>query len=529
MTARPLALALAVLLATAAAGHAKTLVYCSEGSPENFGPMINTTGTTFDANRPIYNRLVQFKLGTTETVPGLAEKWDVSPDGKVFTFHLRHNVKWHSNALFKPTRPFNADDVLFSFNRQWKDSSPYHKVSGGSYDYFGDMGMNDLLDSIEKVDDYTVKFTLKTPQSPFIADMAMDFASIQSQEYADTLMKLGKPEQIDQQPIGTGPFIFVAYQQDATVRYRANKDYWGGKPKIDNLVFSINKDPAVRLAKLRAGECQIAAYPSPADLPSIKADPKLQLLSQPGLNIGYVAFNVTKKPFDDVRVRTAINMGIDRKAILESVYQGSGQEARNLIPPTMWSWDKEIPAYKYDPEGAKKLLAEAGLKDGFETDLWAMPVQRPYNPNGKRMAELIQADLAKLNIKAKIVSYEWGEYRKRAQAGEHQMAELGWTGDNGDPDNFFVPLAGCDAARPGGGNIAKWCDKAFDDLVKKAATLSNQADRAKLYTQAQAIMHKENPFAFIAHSIVYLPMTKGVTGYKMDPLGSHEFYAVDVK
>ncbi len=241
MTARKLALFAAMILGAAiGAAQAKTLVYCSEGSPENFNPMINTTGTTFDANRPVYNRLVQFKLGSTDTVPGLAERWDVSADGKAFTFHLRHDVPWQGNANFRPTRPFDADDVMFSFERQWKDSSPFHKVSGGSYDYFGDMGLSDLLQDIRKVDDYTVRFTLKTPNAPFVADMAMDFASIQSAEYAAALTKLGKPELIDQQPIGTGPFSFVSYQQDATIRYRAFANYWGGKPKIDNLVFSIN-------------------------------------------------------------------------------------------------------------------------------------------------------------------------------------------------------------------------------------------------------------------------------------------------
>ena len=530
MTSRTLALLAATVLGALTGGaQAKTLVYCSEGSPENFGPMINTTGTTFDANRPIYNRLVQFKLGSTDTEPSLAEKWDVSADGKTFTFHLRHGVAWHSNANFKPTRSFNADDVMFSFERQWKDNSPYHKVSGGSYDYFGDMGLPDLLDSIEKVDDYTVRFTLKAPNAPFVADMAMDFAAIQSAEYADALTKLGKPELIDQQPIGTGPFSLVNYQQDATIRYRAFAKYWAGRPKIDNLVFSINKDPAVRLAKLRAGECQVAVYPNLADLAAIKADPKLNLFSQAGLNIGYLAFNTSKKPFDDVRVRIALNMALDKRAILQSIYQGAGTPAKNLIPPTMWSYDNDVVDFKYDPEAAKKMLADAGYKDGFDTDLWAMPVTRPYNPNGRRMAELMQADLAKVGVRAKIVSYEWGEYRKRAQAGEHQMAQFGWTGDNGDPDNFFVPLAGCDAARPGGGNITKWCDKKFDGLVKQAATLSSQAERAKLYEQAQVIMHAQAPFALIAHSVVYLPMSKNVLGYKMDPLGSHDFYAVDIK
>ena len=530
MTKWAIAAAIAAVLAgSVGAAQAKTLVFCSEGSPENFNPMINTTGTTFDANRPIYGRLVQFKPGTSETIPGLAEKWDISADGRVYTFHLRHNVKWHSNAMFKPTRTFDADDVIFSFERQWKDSNPYHKVSGGSYDYFGDMGMADLLDTIEKVDDYTVKFTLKEPNSPFIANMAMDFASIQSAEYADTLTKLGKPELIDQQPIGTGPFQFVQYQQDATIRYRAFKEYWGPKPKIDTLVFSINKDAAVRLAKLRAGECQITDYPAPADLDSIRSDPKLQLLSQPGLNIGYVALNTTKRPFDDVRVRMAMNMAVDKKVILDAIYLGAGQPAKNLIPPTMWSYDTAIQDFKHDPAGAKKLLAAAGYKDGFTTDLWAMPVQRPYNPNGRRMAELIQADLARIGVKDNIVSYEWGEYRKRAQQGEDHMAELGWTGDNGDPDNFFVPLAGCDAARPGGSNIAKWCNKDFNDIVKKAETISDQAQRTKLYAQAQVIMHKDAPFILVAHSVVYMPMSRNVTGYKMDPLGSHEFGSVDIR
>ena len=530
LTAAACATALAALLAAAAPGQAKTLVYCSEGSPENFNPMINTTGTTFDANRPIYNRLLEFKLGTTEIGPGLAESWEVSPDAKTFTFHLRKNAQWHSNKSFKPTRPANADDVIFSFERQWKDSNPYHKVSGGGYDYFGDMGMPDLLDSIEKVDDYTVKITLKTPNTPFLADLAMDFATIQSKEYADALLKAGHPEQIDQEPIGTGPFEFVAYQKDTTIRFRKFDGYWGDKPKLDTLVFAITKDPAVRLAKLRAGECQMAPYPSPADLPSIKADPKLQLMSQPGLNIGYLAFNNLKKPFDDVRVRRALSMAIDKKAILEAVYQGAGQPAKNLIPPTLWGYNDSIVDYPHDPDAAKKLLAEAGYPDGFETDLWAMPVQRPYNPDAKRIGELMQADLAKIGVKAKIVSYEWGEYRKRAQAGEHQMAQLGWTGDNGDPDNFFVPLAGCGAdGKPAGNNIAKWCNADFQAVVGKAATLASQAERAKLYEQAQVIMHDQAPFFFIAHSVVFLPMAKNVVGFKMSPLGDHRFDAVDLQ
>ena len=520
--------ALALVAVFSPAG-AKTLVYCSEGSPENFNPMINTTGTTFDANQPIYNRLIQFKHGSTDLEPALAESWEQSPDGLVFTFHLRHGVKWHSNALFKPTREFDADDVVFSFKRQGDEASPYHQISGGGYEYWGDMGFDKLVKSIDKVDDYTVKFTLSAPETPFLADMAMDFASIQSAEYADVLMKAGKPEQIDQQPIGTGPFEFVVYQRDATVRYRKFADYWGPKAHLDALVFSITKDPAVRLAKLRANECQVMAYPAPADLPSIKADPNLVLLQQPGLNIGYLAFNTQKAPFTDKRVRQALSMAIDKTAILTAVYQGAGQPAKNLIPPTMWSYNNDVKDYPYDPAAAKKLLTEAGFPDGFSANLWAMPVQRPYNPDARRIGELMQADLQKIGVKVNIVSYEWGEYRKRIAAGEHQMAEYGWTGDNGDPDNFFTPLASCDAARAGGGSASKWCNRDFDALIQKAATLPHQEDRAKLYEQAQVIMHDDAPFFLIAHSVTFQPLRKTVTGYTMSPLGGHLFDQVDLQ
>ena len=157
-----------------------------------------------------------------------------------------------------------------------------------------------------------------------------------------------------------------------------------------------------------------------------------------------------------------------------------------------------------------------------------MPVQRPYNPNAKRIAEMMQADLAKVGIKAKLVSYEWGEYRKRMQAGEHQMGQLGWTGDNGDPDNFFF-LLGCDAAREGGQNISKWCNKDFDDKLKKAKSITDKAERTKLYEEMQVIAHDEVPVFNIAHSIVFEPVRKEVVGYKVSPLGRHEFAGVDLK
>ncbi len=511
-----------------ASAQAKTLVYCSEGSPEGFTPSLYTSGTTFDASsRQLYDKLAMFKNGTTAIEPGLAESWKVSNEGKTYTFNLRKGVKFHSTKFFKPTREFNADDVLFSFNRQRVDTHPYHKVSGGSYEYFAGMSMGSLIKDIVKKDDYTVVFELTRPEAPFIANMAMDLGSIHSAEYADQQMKAGTPEEFDQKPIGTGPFVFVSYQKDSTIRYLGNKEYWKGAPKIDKLVFSITPDPSVRYAKIQAGEAHVMPYPNPADLAAIAKDSKINLMQQEGLNVGYLAFNVKVKEFGDVKVRQALSMAINKQAIMDAVFQGSGKIAKNPIPPTIWSYNDATKDYEYDTAGAKKLLADAGYPNGFETDIWAMPVQRPYNPNARRMAEVIQADWAKVGVKAKIISYEWGEYLKRSMNGEHSSVLLGWTGDNGDPDNFLAVLLGCDAV--GASNRAQWCYKPFDDLIMKAKMESDVKVRTKLYEEAQLVFKEQAPWVTIAHSIVYMPMAKNVVGYKIDPFGGHAFYGVDLK
>ncbi|MCM2296077.1 ABC transporter substrate-binding protein [Rhodoferax sp.] len=521
------ALALPALLAVGQVG-AKTLVYCSEGSPENFAPSINTTGTSFDASEQIYDNLVDFERGGTKVVPGLAEKWEVSKDGLEYTFHLRKGVKWQSNKNFKPSRDMNADDILFMFERQWKENDPYFKVTSSNHAYFGDMGMPKLLKSVDKVDEYTVKIVLNAPEAPFLSNLAMQYAGVQSKEYAIAMLKAGTPEKLDQEPVGTGPFMLVQYQKDAIIRYKAFPQYWAGKAKIDDLIFSITPDASVRWAKLQKGECHVMPYPNPADLPAIRKDANVVVMEQPGLNIGYLAYNTTKKPFDDVRVRKAVNMAINKKAIVDAVYLGTGVPATNPIPPTQWSYNKAIKDDAFNPEEAKKLLAAAGLKDGFATDLWAMPVQRPYNPNAKRIAELMQADLAKVGIKAEIKSFEWGEYRKRMQSGEHQMGMLGWTGDNGDPDNFLNTLLGCSSAKQNGSNVAKFCYQPYEDLIQKAKVVSNPAERTKLYEKAQVIFKEQAPWFTIAHAVQIKPVRKEVIGFKLSPFGRHSFYGVDM-
>jgi dipeptide transport system substrate-binding protein len=516
-------------LAANGAQAAKTLVFCSEGSPEGFNPQLFTTGTTFDASSvPLYSRLVAFELGTTKIIPALAQSWSVSDDGLIYTFKLRKGVKFHGSARFKPSRDFNADDVLFSFNRMLDPHHPFHNLAAGqSFSFFLDMGMEKIIDKIEKADDYTVIFKLKHPEAPFIANLGMDFASILSAEYADNMKKAGTPDVIDREPIGTGPFQFVSYQKDAVIRYKAFDAYWDGRPKLDNLIFAITPDASVRYAKLKANECQVMAFPKPADIELMKNDPAVTLLAKEGLNVGYISFNVEKKPFDNKLVRQALNMATDKQTILKTVYQSGGQIAKNAIPPTLWSYNNKIQDYAYDPVKAKALLAKAGYPNGVEIELSYLPVTRPYNPDGKRMAELIQADWAKIGVKATLNTYEWTEYLKRSKQGVQSAMMFGWSGDNGDPDNFFATLLGCEAVRSGG-NTARWCNKDFEALIQKAKLSTSQAERSKLYEQAQVIAHEEAPWIPLAHSLTHTPIRKQVIGFKMSAFALHDFSKVDL-
>jgi len=527
---RKLTLAAALLAATVMGGaaNAKTFVYCSEGSPEGFDPGMYTAGTTFDAAaHTVYNRLLEFKPGTTETEPGLAESWEISDDGLEYTFKIRQGVKFQTTDFFTPSRDLNADDVVFSFDRQLNSNNPWNQyVAGASWEYANGMGFPTLIKSVEKVDDHTVKITLNQPEAPFLASLAMPFMSIVSKEYSDKLEADGKKELMNQQPLGTGPFTFVAYQQDAVIRYKANPDYWGGKQKIDDLVFAITTDAAVRYQKLKAGECHLMPFPNAADVEAMKADPNLKVMEQEGLNIAYLAYNTTQAPFDKIEVRKALNMAINKQAIVDAVFQGAATPAKNPIPPTMWSYNDAIQDDAYDPDAAKKMLDEAGVKD-LSMKVWAMPVSRPYMLNARRAAELIQSDFAKIGVTVEVVSYEWAEYLDRSKAKDRDGAViLGWTGDNGDPDNFLHTLLGCDAV--GGNNRAQWCNEEFNDLVVRAKVTTDQAERTKLYEQAQEVFKREAPWATLDHSLSIVPMRKEVEGFHQSPLGDFAFEGVDL-
>ncbi|UVJ43308.1 ABC transporter substrate-binding protein [Pseudomonas sp. LS1212] len=531
MNLLPLQAALAAALLSVAAGiSAKPLVVCTEASPEGFDIVQYTAATTADASsETLFNRLVDFTPGTTDIEPGLAERWDISPDGLTYTFHLRRGVKFHTTDYFKPTREFNAEDVLWSFQRQLDPKHPWHDKTSIGFPYFEAMGFKALIQRIDKVDDFTVSFTLTRPESPFLRDMAMGFTSIYSAQYGDQLLKASKTADINSKPIGTGPFILTRYNKDAQVRYKANPDYYKGMPPSEVLVFAITTDSNVRLQKVRANECQIALYPKPDDIASIKADPRLRVDEMEALMTSYVAMNTSHKYLSDVRVRQAINMAFDKQAYLKSLFgEGKATPGINPYPPTLLGFNTAIRDLPYDPDKARSLLKAAGVPDGQVLSLFVRNGGGATNPNPLLGAQMLQADLAKVGIKLNIRVLEWGEMLKRAKNGEHDMVFAGWAGDNGDPDNFLGPNLSCDATRSGE-NYARWCNKTFNELITRARERTDPAERAALYEQAQQVFHDEQPWISLAHPKLFTAVRKNVEGYHISPLTNNNFATTRAK
>lgn len=518
---------LAAALAAPGLAAAKPLTICTESSPDGFDVVqYNSLVTTNASADVIFNTLVSYDEAAKKVVPALADKWDASADGLTYTFHLRPNVAFQTTEYFKPTHALDADDVVFTFSRMLDDANPWHKVAGASgFPHAQSMGLVKLVKSVTKVDDSTVKFVLNEANATFVPILTMGFASIYSAEYADQLLKAGKQADLNAKPVGTGPFVLKSYTKDALIRYDVNPTYWGTKPKVDRLIYAITPDPSVRLQKVKAGECQIALSPKPQDVLAAKGDNALKVVQTPAFMTAFVALNTQKKPLDNDKVREALNLAFDRATYLKVVFDNTATAANNPYPPNTWSYAKDVAPYAYDPAKAKQLLAQAGFPNGFDLTLWAMPVQRPYNPNAQLMAQLIQQDWAKIGVRAKIVSYEWGEYNRRAKHdGQHDAILYGWSGDNGDPDNWLGTLLGCDAVH--GSNLAKWCNQDFEKLVDAARSNGDVAKRTALYEQAQVVFKDQVPFTPIATSIVSLPVSRRVHGLTFSPLGGHRFDGV---
>ena len=503
--------------------QAAALSVCTEASPEGFDVVQYNSLTTTNASADVLmNRLVDFDTVSGKVVPSLADSWEVSADGLTYVFKLRPEVKFHRTEYFNPSRTLTAEDVKFSFDRMLDPAQPWHKIAQSGFPHAQSMQLPALIKKIDALDPLTIRFTLDHPDSTFLATLSMGFASIYSAQYADQLLKAGTPEKLNSQPIGTGPFIFGRFQKDASIRYKANRDYFAGKPAIDTLVFAITPDANVRLQKLRRNECQIALSPKPLDVQAAAKEPNLKIESTPAFMTAFVAINSQHPPLDKPEVRQAINLAFDKASYLKAVFEDTAQAANGPYPPNTWSYAKDLPGYPKDLTKARALMAKAGLKDGFKTTIWTRPSGSLLNPNPSLGAQLLQADLAELGIQAEIRVIEWGELIRRAKAGEHDLLFMGWAGDNGDPDNFLTPQFSC-AGVQSGTNFARYCDQGLDKLINAGKTTTEQGVRTKLYEQAQGQIQQQALWLPLAHPTAYALTRKEIQGYSVSPFGRQDF------
>ena len=503
-----------------------TLRFCAQGSPKSFDTANTDSGVDHIATQPIFDGLVETERGGGKLIPALASAWTVSADGRSVSFKLRRGVKFHRTAWFNPTRDFNADDVIFTFGRWLDPQSPFQRAFPTLSPYIVALGWEKLIRKVVKVDAYEVRVELASIDASFLTLLGYAFAGMQSAEYGEQLLKQGKPANIVQWPIGTGPFAFKSFQPDSLLRYTRNPDYFRrDTPLVDNLVYAITPDRTVRTQRLKRNECDIAVLSNPLDVLALgnskTADAQITLVSVPGLNTGFLAFNTKKPPLDKLEVRQALDMAIDKKAILSTVYGASGELAVSLIPTAMWAHDETLRAVPHSPDKARDLLKQAGVTS-LDLSLWAMPVQRAYNPNAQLVAQMIQADWARVGVKARIVTYEWGEYLKRIDLGDHDTALVGWSGTP-EPADMAGQLA-CGAA-----SGTFWCDKAYDELLAQAKQILDPAQRKLLYARAQRIAMAALPWSVLAHGRITVALRKNVQGFKLGLDGGLRFDGVTVK
>jgi ABC-type transport system substrate-binding protein len=535
-----LSFAVILILGTIGIASAKgTLVFGSSGDASRLDPGDVTDGESIQRMDNIFEALLEYEAGTTEIKPCLATSWEASADGTEIVFNLRKGVKFHDGT------DFNADAVVFSFARQYDTTHPYHQY--GEWSYWGYM-FSDIKE-MKKIDDYTVKLVLKRPNASIMTSLAMFTVNIVSpanaEKYKGDAFK---------NPCGTGPFKFVEWVKDDHITLEANNNYWREKPQLDKLIFKVIPDPSARLMALEVGEVQGIEYPNPADLDRIKANKDLALMSQEGMNIGYMAMNTGYgykdanengvrdpdepwiktpgyfEPLTKKEVRQAINMAIDKQSIVDNLYMGTASKAKNGMPPFMLGYNDEIQDYPYDPVKAKQLLTEAGYPNGFEVTLYVMPVSRPYMFDPPKIGEAIQSYLAAVGITVKFYQVDWATYLQETEAGKHQMCLLGWTGDNGDPDNFMNVLYGANACSIGtAGNYAFYNNAEVQDLLSQALQTYDKDKRAEYYKKAQVLIHEDAGWVYLAHSLQSLVFRKNVNGFVINPTSRYFFYPVSVE
>ena len=511
----------------------ETLVFAISVDVDQLDP--GDTSVSHAVNN-IFEGLVKFKAGSTSIEPCLATSWEISADGKEIIFHLRRGVKFHDGTSF------NADAVVFSFARQYDPNHPYHQY--GIWNMWGYIFYD--VDRIEKIDDYTVKLILKRPNVSILTSLAVYQASIVSPANAEKYQ-----EDAFKHPCGTGPFKFVEWVKDDHVVLEANEYYWQESAKLDQVIFKVIPDPSARLMALEVGEVQGMEFPNPADFDRINHNKDIVLISQPGMNVGYLVMNIGYgyidenknnirdidseplvktpgyfEPLTKKKVRQAINMAIDKQSIVDNIYMGMAIKAKNGIPPFMLGYNDDIEDYPYDPERAKELLAEAGYPDGFEVTLHVMPVSRPYMFDPHKIAEAIQSYLAVVGIKVKFYQVDWGSYLQEISGGKHQIALSGWIGDNGDPDNF-MSVYGTNSTSIGmAKNRAFYLNDAVQELLSAALATYDDEKRAAYYKKIQEMIHEDAGWVYLAHFTQNMVFRKNIKGFILNPTSRVSFYPV---
>jgi peptide/nickel transport system substrate-binding protein len=472
----------------------------------------NTSRTAME----LYDQLVQFKDESTALEPGLASKWDVSDDGLEYIFTLREDITFHDGT------PFNADAVKFSFDRQIDPNHPHHNTGTFAYaDYTFSM-----IDRVEVLGEFEVKFILEYAYAPFLSNMAMHAASIVSPAAVETY-----GADFSNNPVGTGPFKFVSWNPGVEIILEKNEDYFKGAPKLDRLIFRSIVEDQTRLAELEAGKLDLIVNIPPDDLARLRGEAGLNIVEQAGMHIWWTALNAQKEPFNNVLVRQAMNHAVNKEAIVNEILLGTGELANSPVPPVVWGHNPQVKNYDYNPEKAKELLTEAGYPDGFAVTYW-VPESGSGMQQPRTMAAAIQSDLAQVGIDVTIQTLEWGAYLDKLfvslEENEMDMHQLSWIGDNGDPDNFLYALLGSEQWPTAGFNASFYKNDEVDTLLKEARVTFDQTERADMYNKAQELIMEDAPWILINHE-KQIVITKGsVKNFKLHPTGVFRFSNVDL-
>ncbi|WP_188942633.1 ABC transporter substrate-binding protein [Virgibacillus salexigens] len=501
---------------TEEASGEKTLIFGRGADSIQLDPSKVTDGESIYVTNQIYDTLVRYQEESTEVKPALATEWETSEDGLTWTFQLRDDIKFHDGT------DFNAESVVFNFER-WATSAEYIY-----YGYMFGASEEDLGGIIEKVEatgDYEVTFTLSESNAPFLQTLAMPPFGIAS---PDAVEKHG--EDYFKNPVGTGPFVFEEWLPDESITLSKNEEYFGEVANVDKVVFRTIPDNGARFMELQSGSIDLMTGLNPQDIQTAEDDQNLQIIRRPSMNVSYLAMNTDKEgPLSEKLVRQAINLAIDKERLI-SLYEGIGKPAKNPLPPSLWGYNDDIEDYGYDVEEAKALLAEAGYADGFDITLYTFANPRPYMPQPKVSAQAIQEMLKEINVNVEIIENDWDTHLNVTENGEHDMAFLGWTGDNGDPDNFLYVLLDKDNAKKGSaGNIAFYKNDEVHDLLKQAQSEMDQEKRTELYLKAQEIIHEDAPWFPIAHTTPPIAASKNIVNYSPHPTGSEPFNLLDIE